>query len=68
VIITTSFILLGKKKDTTIEFITVQKRNIVEEVSSTGNVKLFSDLDLSFESGGQVSRVSVSVGDKVYHF
>jgi RND family efflux transporter MFP subunit len=60
------FIFIGHKKNNKIDLVTAQKRNIVEEVSVTGNVKPFSDLDLSFELGGQISRVNVLVGDKVY--
>jgi multidrug efflux pump subunit AcrA (membrane-fusion protein) len=66
VVIIILFVFLGKKKENPIEFITVEKHNIIEEVSVTGNVKPLSDLDLSFETSGQVSRVAVSAGDKVY--
>ncbi len=66
VVIIILFVFLGGKENTTIEFVTVQKHNIIEEVNATGNIKPISDLDLSFETSGQVSRVAVSVGDKVY--
>lgn len=59
------FLFIKSKKVTLPESLTVQKHNIVEEVSATGNVKALSDLDLSFQMSGQVSKVNVSVGDKV---
>jgi len=60
------FLIFGGKTVTTVETVQVAKHDIVEVVSSTGNVKPLSDLDLSFEVGGQVAHVYVSVGDKVY--
>jgi len=60
------FKIFGGKKQTATETVTVQKRDITEEVSATGNVKALSDLDLSFQASGQVARVAVSVGDRVY--
>jgi HlyD family secretion protein len=66
VIIILLFLILGNKKSSTAENITVNRHNIVEEVSVTGNVKPLSDLDLSFESSGQVAHLNVSAGDKVY--
>lgn len=60
------FVVFGDKKNTAVDFVIVQRHNLVEEVSATGNVKPFSDLDLSFETSGQVSHVSVLVGDRVY--
>ncbi len=59
-------LIFSGKKSTVADSIAVARHNIVEVVSSTGNVKPISDLDLSFETGGQVSHVYVSVGDKVY--
>jgi len=41
-------------------------KNITEKVSVTGQVKATDDVDLAFQSAGKVSRVYVSVGDKVY--
>jgi len=66
VLIILLFVFLGKKKSSTIEMITVSKHDLTEEVSATGNVKALSDLDLAFETSGQVSNVAVSVGDRVY--
>jgi len=66
IIVILLFVLINKNKKTNAELITVQKHDITEEVSATGNVKPLSDLDLSFEISGQVSYVNVSVGDRVY--
>ncbi|MFA5764513.1 MAG: efflux RND transporter periplasmic adaptor subunit, partial [archaeon] len=58
-------VFFGGPEEKTPDFVAVEKRNVVEEVSSTGTVKPLSDLDLSFERSGKVSSVAVSVGDKV---
>lgn len=65
IVFISAFVLFSGKKNNETKDIVVEKRNIIEEVSVTGNVKAISDLDLSFESSGQVSTVLVSVGDKV---
>ena len=66
VLIILLFAIFHNRKSSVAESVTVEKHNIIEEVSATGNVKPLSDLNLSFETGGQVSHVYVSVGDKVY--
>lgn len=66
VIIIVAVVVFTRKDKSIVEPIIVEKHNIVEEVSVTGNVKALSDLDLSFEASGQVSRIAVSTGDKVY--
>ncbi|MDD3923412.1 MAG: efflux RND transporter periplasmic adaptor subunit [Endomicrobiaceae bacterium] len=66
IVLVSIFFIFFNKKPTVIESIVVERHNVIEQVSATGNVKPFSDLDLSFEAGGQVSRIPVSVGDKVY--
>lgn len=65
VVVILLFVIFGGKPKV-LETVAVEKHNLIEQVSATGNVKPFSDLDLSFEAGGQVSRIPVSVGDKVY--
>ncbi len=65
VIIIVLFVILGRKQNSPTDFVTVQKHDIVEEVSETGNVVPLSNLDLSFESSGEVAHVYVAVGDKV---
>ena len=66
VVIVILYFMFGNKKSTVMESVIVEKHNVSEEVSVTGSVKPFSDLDLSFETSGQVSNVAVSIGDKVY--
>ena len=58
--------VFGKKKSTAAETVTVEKHDITEVVSATGNVTPLSDLDLAFQASGQVSHVAVAVGDTVY--
>lgn len=65
IILIVLFFVFGNKKTIKIDTVVVEKHNIIEEVSATGNVQPLSNLDLSFESSGQVSHVDVSVGDKV---
>ncbi len=66
VIIIIYFIFFGGKKTDTATFVLVEKGNIREEVSVTGNVKPLSEVDLAFERGGRVASLNVMVGDKVY--
>lgn len=66
VLIIILFSVFGKKKSTAADTVTVDKHDITEVVSETGNVTPLSDLDLSFQTNGQVSDVAISVGDKVY--
>ncbi len=66
VVIILLFVFLGNKKNIPIETVIVQKHNLTEEVSATGNVKPLSDLDLSFETSGKISGVYADVGDRVF--
>ena len=66
ILVSVSYVLFFGKKTTVIESVEVTRHDISEVVSTTGNVKPLSDLDLSFETSGQVAQVKVSVGDKVY--
>ena len=65
IVIAVIYFIFFNKKSTVVESVVVEKRSVLEVVSATGNVKPISDLDFSFERSGQVSLVSVSVGDKV---
>jgi len=56
----------NEENNLTPTFIKVEKGTVKEEVSVTGNVKPFSDVDLAFERGGRVANINVVVGDKVY--
>jgi RND family efflux transporter MFP subunit len=45
---------------------TVQRGEVVSQVSVTGTVEPSESIDLAFEGGGRLVRVSAEVGDKVY--
>jgi len=60
-------VIISKNSSSTqIETVTAKIQTVTEVVSSTGNVKPLSNVDLSFEKGGRVSYIPVSVGEKVY--
>lgn len=59
-------VIMGSKKTSSVETIVTGKRNLIEQVSITGNVKPLSNLDLAFEKSGKVSGVYAQVGDNVY--
>jgi len=61
----TAGIFLTKKPTPVYTFATAQKRNLVEEVSATGQVKPAQKIDLSFEQSGKVASVMVQTGDSV---
>jgi len=61
----TASVFLFKKTAPVYTFATVQKRNLVEEVSATGQVKPAQKIDLSFEQSGKVASAMVQVGDSV---
>lgn len=65
VLIIAGYLIFKSNKPVFLETVMVEKRNLIEVVSATGNVKPLSDLNLSFESSGQVAKVLVSVGDQV---
>lgn len=48
------------------DFIIVEKRDLIQEVSVTGRVKPAESVDLAFETSGKVLRVYVGVGDSIY--
>ncbi len=58
-------LFLKKEKKDDLSFATVEKGDIKQEVSLTGRVEPVEDIDLAFEKSGKVSKVNVSVGDKV---
>lgn len=47
------------------ETMTVQRVDLVQEVSVTGKVKSAQAVDLQFESSGRISSINYKVGDKV---
>jgi HlyD family secretion protein len=60
------YFIFGGKGDTGPAFVLVEKGDIRQEVSVTGNVKPVSDVSLAFERGGRVAGLNVSVGSHVY--
>ncbi len=59
------FLIFRPKAVSPKESYTVSKRDVKQTVIATGSVTSQSDLSLSFKSSGVVSKVYVSVGDKV---
>lgn len=55
----------SKPKITPYEFVLAQKKDIVQEVSITGNIKPAETINLAFETGGKINRVNAKIGDKV---
>lgn len=60
------FVFFGGPKDSIPTFVLAETGLLRQEVSVTGNVKPFSEVDLAFERGGRVAVLNVAVGDKVY--
>jgi RND family efflux transporter MFP subunit len=58
-------VFFGGKKELPYETALVQKGDIIQEVSVTGNVKPKENVDLAFEISGRVASVDISVGDKI---
>jgi len=54
-----------RPKSPAYEFVKVERRGIVQEVSVTGRVKPAEDVSLAFQAGGRVSATHVKVGDTV---
>ena len=59
------FFLLDRDNDVKMETETLVKRDIVEVVTETGEVRAKSTVRVAFEIPGRISGVSVKVGDKV---
>ena len=59
------FFIFRGRGGRTDNFVTVQRGDVVEEVSITGKVVPSKNLDLAFEKGGRVKGIYVSVGKKV---
>ncbi len=56
---------LFRKKTSALQFVTIKRGDVVEEVSVTGRVKASENVALAFEKSGKVSWVNVKVGDHV---
>jgi len=59
------YLLLGRNKDKTGEFVLAQRQDIVQEVSVTGQVKSSRYAKLAFKNSGKVVQVLTEVGNKV---
>ncbi|MDP2676774.1 MAG: efflux RND transporter periplasmic adaptor subunit [bacterium] len=64
-IIVGGFFLFRGGEEVLADFAFVERKNISEEVSVTGNVQPARAVDLAFERTGRVSRISVDVGSEV---
>jgi len=52
-------------EDTKIEFLVIERGDLIQEVGITGKVQPKVEVDLAFEISGKVSKVNVGVGDHV---
>ncbi|PIR70519.1 MAG: hypothetical protein COU46_01105 [Candidatus Niyogibacteria bacterium CG10_big_fil_rev_8_21_14_0_10_42_19] len=59
------FIFLRGDEEIEHQFVIVQKQDVIHEVDVTGRVRPAESVNLSFESSGRISRINISVGDKV---
>ena len=67
VVIFVGYSILSPKTDKKAsEFVLVERGDIREQVSVTGNVKAAEEVDLAFERGGRLAVLNVEVGDRVY--
>mgnify|MGYP001394336253 CR=1 FL=1 len=60
-----SYAFFGRDKAPAYDFIIIEKRNLIQEISVTGRVQSAESVDLAFEKSGKVSRVYVNIGDRV---
>ncbi len=68
ILVVSGFILYvkySKKEKSGIDSIVVQKTDLVQKVSVTGNIRPVDSVNLGFDISGKVSGVNVSIGDKV---
>ncbi len=54
-----------KKEETGIDFVVVERSELIQEVNATGSIKPADEVTLGFEIGGRVSVINVNVGDRV---
>ncbi|MBI2098425.1 MAG: efflux RND transporter periplasmic adaptor subunit [Candidatus Wildermuthbacteria bacterium] len=59
------FVLLKGNNAQTEDFTVAERKNIVQEVTVTGNVKPTERVELAFEKTGTVNRILVQVGQRV---
>jgi len=59
------FIFFGNKKTVPLQFITVKKQNIRQEISGSGTLSGTNSASLHFKISGKLTYLKVSAGDKV---
>lgn len=64
-VVLVSIFVSNRNGNGTKEFFTVEKRDVVEEVTVSGRVEAGTVADLGFEVSGKVASVNVSEGDQV---
>lgn len=64
VLIFVGFAVFGKKS-LPYDWVEVERGEIIEEVSATGEVELAEEVDLMFKTSGVIDKINVKVGDEV---
>ena len=59
------FIFQNQPKTVYYNAITVEKKDLLQKVSATGQVKSQQTVDLAFDKSGKIARVHVAIGDRV---
>jgi multidrug efflux pump subunit AcrA (membrane-fusion protein) len=57
--------IASKNAASTLDYVTVSRGKIAQEVSVTGKVSPAEAIDFAFETSGKVASVNVKVGDKI---
>ena len=65
-ILGSGYFFLNRGKKPIYNFVTAERTDLKQEVSVTGKVKPAETIDLAFETGGRISRISVQVGSRVF--
>jgi len=65
VVVVGGYFIFRGDGDPAYNFAVVEKGNLTQEVSVTGNVKPAQDVDLAFEKGGRIAEIYVKVGERV---
>lgn len=58
-------VYFGKSSKLAYDFIVAERSSLIQEVSVTGRVRPAESVELAFEKTGKVSRVNISIGNKV---
>lgn len=59
------FFVNNKPQTHLYNYITIERKDLLQKVSATGQVKAKQTVDLAFEKSGKIIRTNVEVGDKV---